>query len=81
MPYLGDLANGLREVGWSDHCVGIEICQQAIWHGARVIEKHVRLPHQAREGRAFEATVEDFKALRTFADADPQRFIGRWQHA
>lgn len=67
-------------VGWSDHCVGLDICQQAIWHGARVIEKHVSLPEQKRPKRSFEATVDEFKELRAFADADPQQYVGRWQH-
>jgi N,N'-diacetyllegionaminate synthase len=67
--------------GWSDHCVGIESCQVAILRGAHVIEKHVCLPQQARPVRSFEATVEQFKELRAFADDDPTRFVGRWQMA
>jgi sialic acid synthase SpsE len=67
-------------VGWSDHCVGMEICKKAIFKGARIIEKHVSLPEQPRPKRAFEATVDEFKELRAFANDDPARFIGRWQH-
>lgn len=67
--------------GWSDHCVGLEGCQVAIVDGASIIEKHVCLPQQARPVRPWEATVDEFKALRAFADEDPQRFIGRWQAA
>lgn len=73
---------GLREHdGWSDHCVGLESCHVAILRGASIIEKHVCLPHQARPVKPYEATVEEFKQLRAFADEDPQRFLGRWQHA
>ena len=66
--------------GWSDHCVGIEGAQLAIVKGARMIEKHVQLPFQARPAKPFEATLEEWRALRAFADDDPSRFIGRWQH-
>ena len=68
--------------GWSDHCVGLESCQVAILSGAAIIEKHVQLPrYQARSVRSFEATVDEFKSLRAFANEDPTRFLGRWQHA
>jgi sialic acid synthase SpsE len=67
--------------GWSDHCVGLESCQVAIIRGARIIEKHVQLMGQARDPKPFEATTDEFKALRAFADEDPQRFLGRWQFA
>ena len=70
-----------HEQGWSDHAIGIEPCQLAIINGARIIEKHVQLENQARPCKPFEATVEEFKALRAFADQHPDRFIGRWQHA
>lgn len=66
-------------VGWSDHSIGLGECQSAILAGATVIECHVQLPNQARPPKAFEKTVEEFTALRQFADEDPQRFIGRWQ--
>lgn len=68
-------------VGYSDHSIGLDGCMTAILQGAQIIEKHVQLPHQARPCRSFEATVEEFKALRQFADEDPTRFLGRWQHA
>ena len=67
--------------GWSDHCVGIASCEVAILRGAAIIEKHVQLPNQARPCRSYEATVEEFKELRLFADKDPTRFLGRWQYA
>lgn len=67
--------------GWSDHARGPDECYAAIVNGARIIEKHVQLPHQARPVRSFEATVDEFKQLRAFADEDPTRFLGRWQHA
>ena len=67
--------------GYSCHAIGIEPCQLAIINGARLIEKHVQLPNQARPCKPFEATVEEFKALRAFADQHPSRFEGRWQHA
>ena len=67
-------------VGWSDHCRGLESCEVAILRGARVIEKHVCLPQQARSPKCYEATVEEFKALRAFADDDPvAKYVGRWQ--
>lgn len=67
--------------GWSDHAIGLGECEAAIVGGATVIEKHVCLPHQARSVQPWEATVAQIKQLRAFADEDPQRFIGRWQHA
>lgn len=67
--------------GWSDHCNGLDSCKVAILRGARIVEKHVSLPHQMRAERDFEATVSQFKQLRAFADENPERFIGRWQHA
>lgn len=67
--------------GWSDHAVGLDECRAAIHMGARIIEKHVCLPHQARPVRPWEATVEQFKELRAFADEDPvSKYVGRWQH-
>jgi sialic acid synthase SpsE len=70
-----------RATGWSDHAVGVGACRIALLHGARIIEKHVQLPHQARPPKPYEATMEELKALRQFADEDPARFVGRWQHA
>ncbi len=70
-----------HERGYSCHAIGIEPSQAAIICGAKIIEKHVQLPNQARPVKPFEATVEEFKALRAFADQHPDRFIGRWQHA
>src|SRR3990167_1645472 len=67
--------------GWSDHAVGLSECHAAIVSGASIIEKHVQLPNQARPPKPFEATMDELKQLRAFADEDPQRFIGRWQHA
>lgn len=68
-------------VGWSDHCIGLEGCFTAIAEGATVIEVHVQLPNQARPPKPFEKTVEEFRQLRAYADEDPKRFLGRWQHA
>jgi sialic acid synthase SpsE len=67
--------------GWSDHCTSLAGCQLAILGGATVIEKHVCLPNQARAIKPYEATVAEFAQLRAFADEDPARFRGRWQHA
>lgn len=72
---------GTEFKGWSDHCVGLEGCQIAISRGARIIEKHVSLPNQARPVQPWEASVAQFKQLRKFADENPQRFLGRWQCA
>ncbi len=69
----------LDHQGWSDHSIWVECCELAILRGARYIEKHVQLPNQARPVRPFEATVDEWKALRQFADDDPSRFLGRWQ--
>ena len=68
--------------GYSDHAIGMEAATWAIELGARIIEKHVQLEHQARPPRPFEATVSEFKYLRQFADDDPDvKFRGRWQFA
>ncbi len=73
--------DGMPFRGWSDHADGIEGCKIAIIGGATLIEKHVSLKQQARPKRSFEATVEEFKALRAFADEQPDAAIGRWNHA
>lgn len=67
--------------GYSDHCIGLAGCHIAIADGAQLIEKHVSLRSQARPIRPWEATIKEFKQLRAFADDDPSRMIGRWQHA
>lgn len=67
--------------GWSDHSCGIDVCLQAIWHGARIIEKHVQIDGQKRPGRPWEATMSELKQIRQFADADPELYRGRWQCA
>lgn len=70
------------EVGWSDHCVGLDACKGAILMGARVIEKHVQLDGQARPSKPYEATTREFYELRRFADDEqPSRFLDRWQFA
>lgn len=66
--------------GWSDHCVGLDGCEIALSCGASIIEKHVSLPEQKREKRSWEATVEEFRELRQFADDDPAKYLGRWQY-
>ena len=77
-PYLN---NSTPEVGWSDHCVGIEVACAAICAGATLIEKHVQFPDQARPPQPYEATMDDLKRLRQFADEDPaSQYTGRWQH-
>jgi sialic acid synthase SpsE len=67
--------------GWSDHCVGLDGCMTAITLGAQIVEKHVQLKTQARTPSPWEATVEEIQALRQWADQDPKRFVGRWDHA
>ena len=68
--------------GWSDHCVGLDGCRYALIAGAQIIEKHVQLGGQARPAKDFEATVDEWTALRQLADeADPKRFLKRWQYA
>ena len=79
MRAVEDIFSSGTGIGWSDHAIGIEPCQIAIVQGARIIEKHVQLPNQARPCKPYEATVDEFTALRAFADQHPDRFIGRWQ--
>lgn len=68
--------------GWSDHAEGLNECKAAIVGGAKIVEFHVQLPHQARPPRAFEKTPAEVKELRAFADDDPaERFVGRWTNA
>lgn len=69
-----------RVVGYSDHYPGSDMVRWAIESGACIIEKHVSLPEQKRDKRSWEATVSEFKDLRQFADDDPQKYVGRWQH-
>ena len=71
----------LGVVGYSDHSVGLEMPMWALERGAQIVEKHVRLPNQAREGKCYEATAEEFRVLRTYADESPERFKGRWAYA
>ena len=87
-PAPADYARTLARVpykhaeGWSDHTIGVSVCEDAIMAGAQLIEKHVQLPNQARPCRPFEATVDEFTQLRRFADDDPDvKFTGRWQYA
>lgn len=70
---------GAGLVGYSDHTIGLDVAQSAICAGARVIEKHVCLPKQARPHQPWEATVADFAALRAFADHNPELYQDRWQ--
>ncbi len=72
---------GSRHVGWSDHCVGLDVAKAAIGAGAVVIEKHVCLPSQRRPKQPWEATMAELRELRAFADEDPLRYQGRWQHS
>jgi sialic acid synthase SpsE len=53
--------------GWSDHTVGLSACLQAISHGSKWLEVHLKLPGITRE-RDWEKTPNDFRALRQFAD-------------
>ena len=78
-PYATRASAG--DVGWSDHCAGLDACFGAIAMGAHIIEKHVQLPHQARPAKPYEATMAELRELRQFADENPERFIGRWQFA
>ena len=68
-------------VGYSDHSIGTDMACWAMDCGARIIEKHVSLEHQARPVQVWEATPAEFKWLRKYADEDPARFEGRWQYA
>lgn len=67
--------------GYSDHSIGNEMCRWAIECGARIVEKHVMLNHQARTPKPYEATVDEFRGLCQFAADGPEKFMGRWQHA
>lgn len=68
------------DTGWSDHAVGLDCAYKAVLAGATTIEKHLRIDGQAREPKPWEATPMEFQSLRAFADDDPTRFVGRWQH-
>jgi N,N'-diacetyllegionaminate synthase len=82
-PHPSALATASYQIarGYSDHSYGNDGCEIAIACGARIIEKHVCLPNQARDLKPYEATAYEFKQLRAFADDDPTRFLGRWQAA
>lgn len=66
--------------GWSDHSVGLDGAMTAIALGAGIVEKHVQIREQSRAPQAFEATAEEFAELRRWADQNPERFLGRWNH-
>ena len=72
---------GNAVVGYSDHSIGTDMACWAMDCGARIIEKHVSLPNQARPVQPWEASVAEFRWLRKYADEDPARFEGRWQYA
>lgn len=78
----GDVVyDGDPYTGWSDHCVGLEGCYSAVHGGATILEVHGCLPRiQAREVKPYEKTPEDVAQLRAWVDADPQRFLGRWNY-
>lgn len=78
--HLATMPYGAGLTGYSDHCFSIDVCMSAICAGATVIEKHVSLPKQLRPSQSWEATVQEFKQLRAFADDEgPAKFQGRWQ--
>ncbi len=64
--------------GWSDHSVGLAECQAAIALGARFIEKHVCTVYQSRPPSSWEATVDEMRQLKAYANLNPERFLGRW---
>jgi sialic acid synthase SpsE len=66
--------------GWSDHSIGTNECQMAAALGVTYLEKHVWLKNQARDPQPWEASLDEFRALRRFVDTDKRRFLGRWQH-
>lgn len=66
--------------GWSDHCIGLEACEDAIMSGAQYIEKHVQFDNQKRPSQPWEMTLSELKQLRKFVDDGPERFIARWQY-
>lgn len=66
--------------GWSDHCVGLEACTDAIMSGAQYVEVHVQFPDQKRPCQPWEKTLAELKQLRKFIDDGPHKWQGRWQH-
>lgn len=68
-----------HQVGWSDHCIGLAACEDAIMGGAQYVEKHMTFVDAKRPAQAWEMTLAELKQLRKFVDDGPERFIGRWQ--
>ena len=51
-------------IGYSDHCIGIEVCKAAISMGANIIEKHVTLnKRQKGPDHILSATPNELKQL------------------
>ncbi len=55
-------------VGYSDHCLGIDVCKAAIGLGANIIEKHVTMDkRQEGPDHVLSATPSELKSLVLFA--------------
>jgi N,N'-diacetyllegionaminate synthase len=80
-------ANKYCAWGWSDHGIGIAVCQEAMDYGATYMEKHFSLPG----GRQafWDASADDLRELRRHAEAvawegtaehaeASAKFLGRW---
>lgn len=52
--------------GWSDHCASLAGCYWAIGCGATTIEVHLTIP--GARHMPFDKSVEDFRALRQYAN-------------
>lgn len=64
--------------GWADRCYGLDGAITAIALGARLIDKTVQLPLQP--GASWDATLDQFRTLRAYADIDTSPRSSRWQH-
>lgn len=70
--------------GWSDHTIGVSVCQHMISKGARIIEAHFCLPGRSRQ-MSWDKTPQQFREIRDWADqvetmttGVSQQFRERW---
>ncbi|MEZ5100180.1 MAG: N-acetylneuraminate synthase family protein [Thermoleophilia bacterium] len=45
-------------IGWSDHTLGVDVCELAVAAGARIVEKHVTLAHDFSDFRDHALSAE-----------------------
>ena len=75
--------------GWSCHGDNLEVCKEAILHGATYVERHFNIHDGPREFAEWDTDVDGFRELRAFAEtaawenspeheAACKKYLNRW---